>query len=158
LSNHEPDEICMNILVAMGAAALFVAAARVLARALPAQNVALIVGSLIASELVLQAIWSGPGLLRRDLLSWPAVVLWARVGIRWFLRRRRQDWNYGVWLIVLASAAAALVQFAIALSGAKWNVAVKLSALRFAAGALCLFWLSPWFISKLPQQPQERAQ
>jgi hypothetical protein len=148
----------MNVLVAMSAAALLVAAAWVLARALPAQNVVLIAGGLIASELVLQAIWPIHGLLWGDLLFWPAVVLWARIGSRWFLRRRRQNWNYGFWLIVLASAAAALVQFTIALSGIKWNVAVKLSAIRFAAAAFCLFWLSPWFISKLPQQPQERAQ
>jgi hypothetical protein len=150
--------MCMNILVAMAATALLVAAALVLARALPAQNVALIASGMIASELVLQAIWSGPGLLWRDLLFWPAVILWARIGGRWLLRRRRQDWNYGVCLIVLASAAAALVQFAIALAGAKWNVALRLSAIRFAAAAFCLFWLSPWFISKLPQQPQQRAQ
>jgi hypothetical protein len=146
------------MLVSITAAVLLVAAARVLARALPLQNVALIIGSLIASELALHAVWAGPGLFWRDLLFWPAMVLWARVGGRWLLRRRRQDWNYGVWLIVLASATAALAQFAIALSGATWSAAVKLSAIRFAAAAFCLFWLSPWFISKLPQQPQERAQ
>jgi len=137
---------------------LLVAAARLLARALPAQNVALILGSLIVSELALHAVWTGPGLLWRDLLFWPAMVIWARVGGRWLLRRRRQDWNYGVWLIVLASATAALAQFALALSGATWSEAVRLSAIRFAVAAFCLFWLSPWFISKLPQQPQERAQ
>jgi hypothetical protein len=148
----------MNMLLTMAAAVLLVAAARVLARALPAQNVALIVGGLIASELALHAIWASFGLPWRDLLFWPAMVLWARVGGRWFLRRRRQDWNYGVWLIVLASAAVALAQFAIALCAANWSVAVKLSAIRFAAAAFCLFWLAPWFISKLAQQPQERAQ
>jgi hypothetical protein len=145
------------MLVSITAAVLLVAAARVLARALPLQNVALIIGSLIASELALHAVWAGPGLFWRDLLFWPAMVLWARVGGRWLLRRRRQDWNYGVWLIVLASATAALAQFAIALSGATWSAAVKLSAIRFAAAAFCLFWLSPWFISKLPQQPQDHA-
>jgi hypothetical protein len=148
----------MDKLVSIAAAVLLLAAAWVLARALPAQNIALIVGGLIALEIVLHAFWGGPGLLWRDLLFWPAMVLWARVGVRWFLRRRRQDWDYGAWLIVLASAAVAFVQFAIAFSGADWSVAVKLCAVRFAAAAFCLFWLSPWFISKLPQQPQERAQ
>jgi hypothetical protein len=148
----------MDILVSMATVVMLVAAAWFLARALPPQNVALIVGSLIAAELALQDSWAGPGLLWRDVLFWPAMVLWARIGGRWFLRRRRQDWNYGVWLIALASAAAALVQFTVALPGVKWSVAVRLSALRFAVAAFCLFWLSPWFISKLPQQPQERAQ
>jgi hypothetical protein len=138
-------------------AVLLVAAAVVLARALPAQNVALILGSLIACEVALESVWIGPDSLWRGWFFWPAIVVLARVGGRWILRRRRPDWNYGVWLIVLASAVAALVQFAIALSGAKWSVALKLSAVRFGASALCLFWLSPWFISKLPQQPQDQA-
>jgi len=142
----------------MAAAMLLVAAAWVLARSLPAQNVTVIVGGLVAWELVLQAIRSSPGLQWRDLFFWPAIVLWTRVGVRWFLRRRRHDWNYGVWLIILASAVVALAQFAIALPGTTWTAAVKLSAVRFAAAAFCLFWLAPWFISKLPQQPQERAQ
>jgi len=148
----------MGVLVSMSAAVLLVTATRLLVRALPAQNIALIVGGLIASEIVLHAFWAGHELLWRDLFFWPAVILWARVGVRWFLRRRRRDWNYGIWLIILASASVALLQFAIAFSGANLSVALKLSAIRFAAAAFCLFWLSPWFISKLPQQPQERAQ
>jgi hypothetical protein len=146
------------MLVLIIALVLLVAATRVLARTLPPQNVVMIVGSLVAWELVLQAIRSGPRLQWCDLLFWPAAVIWARVGSRWFLRQRRQDWNYGVWLIVLASAVVAVAQFAIALLIADWSVAVKRSAIRFAVTAFCLFWLSPWFISKLPQQPQEHAQ
>ena len=147
----------VNILDHIAVAGLLLAAALGLARALPAQNVALILGSLIACEMALEAGWIRPYSLLPGLLFWPAVTILARMGGRWLLRRRRQDWNYGVWLIVLASAVAALVQFAIALAGAKWSVALKLSAVRFAAAALCLFWLSPWFISKLPQQPQDHA-
>jgi hypothetical protein len=146
------------MLVLIIALVLLVAAARVLARTLPPQNVTMIVGSLVLWELVLQAIRSGPGLQWRDLLFWPAIVIWARVGVRWFLRQRRQDWNYGVWLIVLASAVVAVAQFAIALLIADQSVAVNRSAIRFAETAFCLFWLTPWFISKLSQQPQERAQ
>jgi hypothetical protein len=148
----------MDVLITMAAAALLVAAARVLARALPAQNVALIVGSLIASELALQAVCVGAVWIWPELLFWPALIIWARIGIRWFLRRQRQDWNYGFWLIAMAGAVMALVQFAMAFSGANRGAAVKLSGIRFAATAFCLFWLSPWFISKLPQQPQQRAQ
>lgn len=148
----------MNVLGSIAVAVLLVAAARVLARTLPAQNLALIIGGLIASELAFHALWADPGLLWADLLFWPAMVLWARIGSRWFLRRSRRSWNYGVWLIVLASTAATLIQFAITLPGASLGAAAKLAAIRFAVTAICLFWLSPWFISKFPQQPQERAQ
>jgi hypothetical protein len=143
------DHIAVAVLLAL--------AALVLARTLPAQNVALILGSLIAFEIALESVWNGPASLWAGWFFWPAIIVLARVGGRWLLRRRRQDWNYGVWLIVLASAVAALAQFAIALSDVKWPVALKLSAVRFGAAAFCLFWLSPWFISKLPQQPQDHA-
>src|SRR5580658_3419963 len=104
------------MLITMGAAVLLIAAARLLARTLPTQNVVLIVGSLIASEIVLQAVWASSDLLWRELFFWPAMILWARIGARWILRRRRPDWNYGIWLIVVAGAAVGLVQFAFALS------------------------------------------
>jgi hypothetical protein len=79
------------------------------------------------------------------------------MGSRWILRRRRQDWNYGVWLLVLASAAAAMAQFAMALAGATCAVAFKASAIRFASTFVCLFWLAPWFVSKFAQKPEEQA-
>jgi len=145
------------MLAFMSAAALLAAAAVALARSLPAQNAALILCFLIACEIVLEFFWAGSGLRWRGLIFWPAAVVLARAGIRWMLRRR-QAGNYGIRLIVLASAAAALAQFAIALSGEKWTQAVKFSAIRFGSTAFCLFWLSPWFISKFAQQPQEHAQ
>jgi hypothetical protein len=148
----------MDLILTMTVSPLLVVAAWALARALPAQNVALIIGSLVASEWVVQAVGPMPGAPWRDLLFWPAIILWARIAGRWFLRRSRQDWNYGVWLIALAGAATALVQFAVALSEGPWSVACKRSGFRFVEVAFCLFWLSPWFISKLPQQPQQRAQ
>ena len=138
-------------------AVLVVSVALMLARTLPAQNVALILGSLIACEIALEAVWSVPASSWRGWFIWPAILVLARVGGRWFLRLRRKDWNYGVWLILLASAVSALVQFSIAFPGANWSAALKLSAIRFGVSAFCLFWLSPWFISKLPQQPQDHA-
>jgi hypothetical protein len=147
----------MNMVGDLIVASLFTAAALVLARALPVQNVALIFCSLIVCEVLLAAVWKASDALWRGWFFWPAFLVLARTAWRWILRRWRAEWNYGVWLIVLASAAAALLQFAIALSGAKWSVALKLSGVRFAAAAFCLFWLSPWFISKLPQQPQDHA-
>ncbi len=147
----------VNVLDYLTVVGLFAAAALVLARALPAQNVVLILCTLIACEIALEAIWKDFDSVWRASLFWPAMIALARMGARWILRRHRRDWNYGARLIVMASAVAALVQFAISLSGAKWSVALKLSAVRFGAAAFCLFWLSPWFISKLPQQPQKDA-
>jgi hypothetical protein len=122
-----------------------------LAQALPMQNAALILGVLLASEFVLETIWNGRVWAGTDLTFWPALVVLARVACRWILRHRRQDWNYGIWLILMASTLVALSQFIIALDS-------SLAAIRFAATALCLFFLSPWFISKLPQQPHNHTQ
>lgn len=120
----------------------------VLARTLPMQNVALIFSSLMAWEWALETVWIKSNSPWGALLFWPATIVLARLGCRWILRRKR-DWNYGTWLIVTASALTSLVQFAFA---------PKLAAIRFVSTALCLFILSPWFISKFPQQPQNHAQ
>jgi hypothetical protein len=122
-----------------------------LAQALPAQNAALILGVLIGCEYVLETIWNGRVWAGTDLTFWPATVVLTRVACRWILRHWRQDWNYGIWLIVMASTVVALSQFIIALDS-------SLAAIRFAATAFCLFFLSPWFISKLPQQPYNDTQ
>ena len=138
------DEV--NFIVA---ALLLVWSVWLLARALPVQNIALIVGALMACEFALESIYNGGSLLGISLLFWPATIILARIGVRWILRRWRQDWNYGVWLILLASTIVAGLQLV---------VAVKLSAIRFGVTAFCLFFLSPWFISKFPQQPQDHTQ
>ncbi len=144
----------MNVLVSIAVAVLLASAALLLARALPAQNIVLILGSLIAWEVALEAVSPGTGSPWRGWLFWPAVVVLARVGGRSILRRRRQDWNYGVWLIVLAGAVVALIQFAFALFGAPWTVAAKLAGVRFASTAFCLFWLTPWLIAKFIPPPR----
>jgi len=146
------------MLITITAAVPLVTAGWILTRSLPAQNVVLIVGSLMAAECLLQIVRAHPDAHWPGLLFWPAMVLWARLGTRWLLRSWRKDWNYGIWLIVLAGSATALLQFAIAMSGVRWNVAAQQAGVRFAEAAVSLFLLSPWFISKLPQQPQERAQ
>jgi hypothetical protein len=147
----------MQMLFSIVAAILLVSAIQALARTLPLQNIALIVGSLMALELVLQIVWQSPGAVWCDLLFWPATIIWSRIVIRWALRRRRQEWNYGICLVVLASAATALLQLSLALAGTSWSVAIKHAGVRFAEAAVCLCWLAPWFISKLSQKPQEQA-
>jgi hypothetical protein len=147
----------INVLACVAGLALLVAAAQILSRSLPAQNIALIVGSLVAAEFVFSTIGFGSGALWRNLLFWPAVILWTRIVTRWFLRRWRKDWNYGIWLIILASAGVALAQLALTFFALGWSTAIKQSSARFAEAGLCLFCLSPWFISKLPQEPHKHA-
>jgi hypothetical protein len=146
-----------DILVWTTAAALLAAAVLTLARILPAQNIAMILGSLAAYEAALETVQAGPHSLWRGLLLWPATIVLARAGCRWILRSWRRDWNYGLLLIVMAGATAALVEFAVTPSGSRWAFAAKLAAIRFASTALCLFVLSPWFISKLPHEPRHHA-
>jgi hypothetical protein len=148
----------MNTVSFIAGALLLALAALTLARTLPAQNIAFIVAILIASELALETIWNRSFAWTSAWCFWPAIIILARVWGRWILRCLRKDWNYGIWLIFLVGIVTALLQFATTWAGANWSLAIKLCALRFAATAFCLFWLSPWFISKFPQQPQERAQ
>ncbi len=149
--------LILLMLDSIAVSVLLLAATLALARPLPAQNVAFILVSLVACEIVLEAVLPGFSSQWRGWLFWPSVIVWSRVGGRWFLRLRRKDWNYGLWLILLAGAVAALVQFSLARRIGNLSIALKLSAIRFAASAFCLFCLSPWFISKLPQQPQDHA-
>jgi hypothetical protein len=147
----------MIIVFSILALALLLGAIQALLRSLPAQNVSVIVGGLLLVEMVLEAeqAWFGP--FWRAVSFWPAIIIWARVLVRWFLRRRRQDWNYGIWLIFIASAAVAMIQFALALTTADAIVALKTAAFRFAIAGGSLLLLTPWFISKLPEQPEKHA-
>ncbi|HEY3862353.1 MAG TPA: hypothetical protein VGO59_10730 [Verrucomicrobiae bacterium] len=138
----------MNTLMAAG---LMAWAAWVLTRALPAQNAAMILACLVLCEFALETIWHGGAWFGADLILWPAQIVLTRAAWRWMLRRRRRDWNYGLWLIALSAASVALAQFA-------WSGAARLAVLRFAATVVCLSLLSPWFISKFPQQPHNHAQ
>ena len=147
----------MNWLVPMASVILLGSAARTLARSLPKQNIAFILACLIAAEVALESLRAASGWPSRAVLFWPGLVIWARIGVRWMFLRWRQAWNYGVWLIILAAAVVALAQAIVALPGAGWAATSKICAMRWGASAFCLFWLSPWFISKLPQQPQQRA-
>ena len=137
---------------------LLALSAWLLARALPAQNIALIIAVLILCEGALETILHGGSRPRNGVLFWPAIIILTRVGARWVLRLWRKDWKYGFWLILLTGVAMTLAQFAIALAGSTWAVAAKLAAIRFGVTAVCLFFLSPWFISKFPQQPQDHTQ
>src|SRR5277367_1179307 len=94
------------------AAGLFAAAVLSLTRSLPLQNAVTILGGLAAGELALDNLFFAIGSPTRNCLLWPALVVLARALWRWKLRRPRADWNYGLWLILLASASVALAQLA----------------------------------------------
>jgi hypothetical protein len=130
----------------------------VLARSLPAQNIAFILGCLIAWEIALQTVWGELASLRPGWLFWPMLVVWARIVVRWILRLRRKNWNYGFLLILLAGAGTAALQFACAAVSATRSVALEVAAIRLGSTVVCLLFLTPWFISKLPQQPHHHAQ
>jgi len=72
--------------------------------------------------------------------------------VRWILRLRRKNWNYGFLLILLAGAGTAALQFACAAVSATRSVALEVAAIRLGSTVVCLLFLTPWFISKLPQQ------
>jgi len=148
----------MNVGVSVAVALMLVGAVIVLGRRLPKQNVALIMGGLIAWEIALGAALPNSDYLWCGWLFWPAFIVLARAGIRRMLRYYKQYWNYGIWLFLLASTAAALMQFAFLLVISTWSIAVRASLVRFGSTAFCLFVLAPWFISKLPQQPHDHAQ
>jgi hypothetical protein len=148
----------MSVLLLVTALGLLVGAIKVLLRSIPAQNIFVIVGSLIFVEMLLQSELTWFGAFWTAAVFWPALIIWARIVTRWFLRRRRQDWNYGIWLIFLASALVALMQFALTLITEDASAALKATAFRFVMAAGCLLLLTPWLISKLPQQPHQQAQ
>jgi hypothetical protein len=145
----------MTIAALIAVLLLFVAAALELRRSLPAQNIAMILVVLMAGEAAAEAVWTGRAPSWRACLFWPAAIVLARAAGRWGLRRRRT--NYGLRLVFVGGAAAALAQLALALPGASWAAALKLAAARFGLTAVCLFWLAPWFISKFPRQPKDHA-
>src|SRR5580698_1706988 len=123
----------MNIVDGTLAAALLASAAWKLSRTLPLQNIAMIVGCLMAVEGALHLALPGLGWIA--VLFWPAAILWARIFFRWLLRLGRQNWNYGIWLIVLASAATGLLQWAVELLNGNGNATMQLAVIRVAEAA-----------------------
>jgi hypothetical protein len=129
----------MNALLFVASLTCVAAASIALARSLPAQNVAFIILVLAAVEFALVR-WQGKGTALSASLFWPAVIIFSRIAGQIVLRPCRRARNYGIILIGGASTAAALVALALDSPQRAIN--------RFCLTAVCLVFLTPWFLQK----------
>ena len=169
-------------IVALAAGVVAIIMLLQLARALPGQNILVIVLGLLAGEALLEFFLSKLGrteivgpmwcFLAGAGLLWMAVVLSARRLGQFILRPWRWSKFYGSWLITVSAAFTAVFQFG-------WprfdnpdlvgpNRATLMAAIRALCTVVFLVCLSPWFIrkrpgsrsgrSKLAQQPEKQAE
>ncbi len=129
----------MNALLFVASLTCVVTASIVLARTLPAQNVAFIILVLVAVEFALDRCYGSENVLNSSMF-WPGLIIFSRIAGHVVLRRWRGARNFGFFLIAAASTSAALVALAIdSLPGA---------INRFCVTAVCLIFLTPWFLQK----------
>ena len=81
------------------------------------------------------------------LFYWPGVLVALRIGVRWLLLRFGLK-NYGIWLVLIVTALATLLQ---------WPFDAREVVARAICTPLILALLAPWFISKLPYQPHHNT-
>jgi hypothetical protein len=142
-----------------------------LARALPAQNIVLIVVSLLVGEGVLG--WSLAKYARIDVIGpmwfyvggsallWLAVVLSARRLAKLILGPWRRAKYYGVWLIILSAIATAAFQYGWPRLDPDFHNQQKaaiMAAIRGGTTAVFLVALMPWFIRKRPVSRARRSE
>jgi hypothetical protein len=119
--------------------ACLLAAALVLMRFLPAQNVAFIVLFLATIEAALE-FWNQAGNLEEGAMFWPGAIILSRAAGQRLLKPWRQSRNYGLFLIGLTSVVTAVLQL--------FLDSPQRAAGRFCATAICLLVLTPWFLQK----------
>jgi len=129
----------MNAILFIASLICVVVAAIVLARSLPTQNVAFIILVLIAVEFAMDR-WHGTDNVINNSMFWPGAIIFSRIAGQIVLRPWRRARNYGFFLIGAASAAAATVTLAFDSPQRAIN--------RFCLTAVCLVFLTPWFIQK----------
>jgi hypothetical protein len=129
----------VNEILFIASAACLLAAMVALARSLPAQNVAFIVACLAAVEACVEY-WTHAADLKSGVLFWPGAILLFRAAGQVPLKPLRQNKNYGLFLLCLASGAAAALQILFA--------PPIMAAGRFCLTAVCLLLLTPWFLQK----------
>lgn len=123
----------------MASLVCLLAAALVLLRVLPAQNVAFIILCLAAVEAALE-FWNHARNLPEGAMFWTGAIILLRTAGQILLKPWRQDRNYGLYLIGLASGGA---------TGLQWLLDPAQSAAgRFLLTAICLTVLTPWFLQK----------
>jgi hypothetical protein len=116
-----------------------VIAALLLGRLLPAQNVLFIIITLSVVEVAIDYGFKTGSVLERAMF-WPGIIVLSRIAGKTLLKPWRQNPNYGLYLLGVASVETAFVQL---LFGGWISV---LARLLLTAG--CLLVLTPWFLQK----------
>jgi hypothetical protein len=129
----------MDIFLHIASLACLLAAAIMLVRALPAQNVAFIILFLVAVEVAFEY-WNESDDLLDGAMFWPGAIILLRIGMQRLLKPYRPGRNHGLFLIGLTSAPPAVVPLMLDLP--------KMAAIRFCLTAICLVFLTPWFLQK----------
>jgi len=127
----------MNYFVAVVCLAAGVA---LLARELPAQNVAFVVVLIGGAEIALQY-WEKFISWEPGVLFWPGAVILLRFAAQWALRSQRRSKIYGLILLVATSAGAGALDYGIF----RW---AKEAGMRFGETGGLLLFLTPWLIQK----------
>lgn len=129
----------MNTLLFIASLTCLLAASIILARTLPAQNVAFLILVLAAVEFALDR-WHGSENVLTNSMFFPGVIIFSRIAGQIVLRPWRQARNYGFYLIGLACVAVALVACVVD--------SPQAALIRFVITAVCLIFLTPWFLQK----------
>jgi hypothetical protein len=158
--------------VALASGAIALAMLLLLARALPAQNLVMIIAGLLAGGGLLQFLMfkidpvtmTGPMwcFLAGGALLWLAIVLSARKLAQIVLRPWRGNEYYGLWLIAATALETAVFQFG-------WpslnpddiitpRRAMFMAVIRALGTAILLAALTPWFIRKRPVSRADRSE
>jgi hypothetical protein len=129
----------VTIALSIGSLACLLAAAMALIRFLPAQNVAFIILFLVAVEVALEY-WNEAGNLQEGAFFWPGAIVLLRVAGQKLLKPWRQNRHYGLFLIGLVSVFTAVLQLLFD--------SAQTAAARLFVTAVCLLFLTPWFLQK----------
>ncbi len=119
--------------------ACLLAASFALVRTLPAQNVAFIILALVAVEVAVES-WHGNDDLFITAMFWPGAFIFSRMLGQIIFNPWRRARKYGFILIGVVSGILALAACALN--------SPKAAPARFVITALCLFFLTPWFLQK----------
>ena len=129
----------MDVALHVASVACLLAAVVVLVRMLPAQNVVFIILFLVAVEVAYEY-WSGSDDLLDGAMFWPGAIILLRTGGQSLLKPYRGSNNYGWFLIGLTTATSAVVPLVLN--------EPHMVAGRIGVTAICLLFLTPWFLQK----------
>jgi hypothetical protein len=111
-----------------------------LARELPAQNVAFVVVLIGGAEIALQY-WDKFISWQPGVLFWPGAIILLRFAAQWALRSQRRHKIYGLMVLAATSAGAGALDYGMF----RW---VQGAGMRCGETAGLLLFLTPWLIQK----------